>query len=225
MGANAVSTKSDLALRQQSELESRETIVADGLRTFVDVGRALMEIRDKRLYKEHFQTFESYCRKRWSFTKTYANQQIAAACAVDGLATIAVKPDRESQVRPLLKLHESDRAKVWEMAVETAPDGKVTARHVARVVREQLSTTDEDRTSGPVGPREAWISEIESRKQQQPESQDWNVERFASECDELEAGDVIETIVESCMRRLDQSKLAQLRLTLRMLEKRILKDG
>lgn len=95
-------------------------------------GCALARIRDGRPCG--FKTIEDCCRVKWGFTKSHANNQIAASATLDALTTIVVKPDRESQVRPLLKLPEPDRAKAWEDAVATAPDGKVTAKHVAKVV-------------------------------------------------------------------------------------------
>ena len=46
-------------------------------------------------------------------------------------------PVNEAQVRPLTKLKESkQQVEAWEMAVKTAPDGKITAKHVASVVAE-----------------------------------------------------------------------------------------
>lgn len=145
MGAAAANTKSDLALRAvQNELEQCETVIAKHGQAFIEVGRALANIRDKQLYKERgFKTFETYCRQRWEMSKTFANHQIAAARMMDALTAIAVKPENESQIRPLLKLPDADRLKVWEMAVETAPNGKVTAKHVAQVVVQQLKDAED----------------------------------------------------------------------------------
>lgn len=214
-----------VAFPASRDLDQQESIIADGLRTFVEVGRALAEIRDGKLYKEGgFKTFEAYCRRRWEMGRSRAYQLIDASAFVSNVHFSGQQPAGETHVRPLLKLPESEREQVWEMAVETAPDGKVTARHVAKLVRDRLLESH-----GEASPSENWKAEIESRKRpplaEPNQGGAWTVERFASECDELEAGDVIETIVESCMRRLDRPKLSQLRLTLRMLEKRILKDG
>jgi len=50
-----------------------------GLATFVEVGQALMKIRDARLYRETHETFESYCRERWGWSRRHANRTIQAA--------------------------------------------------------------------------------------------------------------------------------------------------
>jgi hypothetical protein len=48
------------------------------------------------------------------------------------------KPQNESQVRPLTKLPPEKQVKAWRKAVETAPDGKITAKHVQQVVNTMI---------------------------------------------------------------------------------------
>jgi hypothetical protein len=45
-------------------LEHYERIIDQGIKTFVQVGHALVIIRDERLYREQYQTFEDYLRQR-----------------------------------------------------------------------------------------------------------------------------------------------------------------
>jgi hypothetical protein len=47
-------------------------------------------------------------------------------------------PLTESQARPLTRLEPEQQVQAWLTAVETAPDGKVTAAHVESVVRQTL---------------------------------------------------------------------------------------
>jgi hypothetical protein len=48
-------------------------------------------------------------------------------------------PINERQVRPLTKLKDpDDQADAWQMAIETAPGGRITAKHVASVVAGML---------------------------------------------------------------------------------------
>ncbi len=112
-----------------------EAVIERGLNTFVDVGNALAEIRDSRLYRLSHGTFEEYCRDRWGFARNYANKMIAAAEVVTGLGTIVpTLPATESQARPLTSLPPDEQIAAWQEAVDTAPNGKVTAAHVAEVV-------------------------------------------------------------------------------------------
>lgn len=54
-----------LTTTESSKLCQLESTIEAGLKTFVEVGSALMEIRDSRLYRQEFGTFEDYCRERW----------------------------------------------------------------------------------------------------------------------------------------------------------------
>jgi hypothetical protein len=47
-----------------------------------------------------------------------------------------ILPANERQVRPLTALPSQEQPQAWAKAVSTAPNGKVTAFHVARVVEE-----------------------------------------------------------------------------------------
>ena len=48
------------------------------------------------------------------------------------------KPQNESQIRPLTKLPPEKQAKAWMKAVKTAPDGKITAKHIQQVVNTMI---------------------------------------------------------------------------------------
>jgi len=129
----------ELSDDERDELERCEGIIERGLPVFFEVGAALLRVRDLRLYRGSYATFEDYCQARWGFSKTYANNLIAATSVRNNLTTIVVKtlPSNEAQTRPLAKLKTPEQQQqAWQRAVETAPDGRVTAAHVAAVVRD-----------------------------------------------------------------------------------------
>ena len=70
--------------------------------------------------------------------RNYANKLIASASAVDNLGTtVPKKPTTERQARPLTRLKDPELQQgAWNKAVESAPEGKVTGRHVSKVVNE-----------------------------------------------------------------------------------------
>lgn len=61
---------------ETTRLQELEKIVETGLQTFVEVGQALMEIRDSQLYLETHRTFEEYVRARWGWARRTAYQYI-----------------------------------------------------------------------------------------------------------------------------------------------------
>jgi ParB family chromosome partitioning protein len=62
-----------------TRLDELESIITRGLTTFVEVGTALMEIRDAKLYRESHATFEAYVKERWGWERRNAYQYIEAA--------------------------------------------------------------------------------------------------------------------------------------------------
>jgi hypothetical protein len=116
--------------------DRNEAIVQQDLKSFVEVGGALMRLRDQRLYRETHDTFEAYCQDRWELSKRHADRLIAAAEVISNLGPIGPKPSSESQARPLSGFSPDQQREVWQKAVTTAPNGKVTAAHVESVARE-----------------------------------------------------------------------------------------
>src|SRR5713101_1174422 len=68
-----------LTAPERARFAELEKVVARGLDTFIEVGLALFEIREHRLYRGTHATFEKYCRERWGMSGRHANRTIAAA--------------------------------------------------------------------------------------------------------------------------------------------------
>lgn len=144
-----------LTQTETSKLADLEQVIERGKNTFVEVGNALSEIRDSRIYRATHSTFEDYCRERWQFSKTQCNRLIDSAKVALNLAPIGVIPSTESQARPLAKLEPEQQPAAWEKAQEIAKEeGKpVTARHVeqavAEIVTPQPIRTESDEEQTP----------------------------------------------------------------------------
>jgi hypothetical protein len=124
---------------EKTNLVELEATIEKNLKSFYEVGFALMQIRDNKLYRESFTTFEAYCKEKWNMTHRYANQLIASSEVVhnlDEMGTMVPKDIPERQLRPLTRLEPTEQWEVYEHAVETAPEGKVTARHIEETIKE-----------------------------------------------------------------------------------------
>ena len=133
-----------LNVSERNELERCEVVIKQGLKTFVEVGQALMLIRDKRLYRSEFGTFEAYCNNKWQLTRRYVNNMVAASKVVSNIemTTIVSKPQNESQARPLTKLEPELQAEAWQQVVEQHGE-KVTQKKVQEVVKEFVPVNEE----------------------------------------------------------------------------------
>jgi len=71
-------------------------------------------------------------------SQAYLYRQLEAAQAEKVISPIGENEIPESQLRPLTKLRDNpdQQRQAWQKAVETAPDGKITAAHVSKVVKE-----------------------------------------------------------------------------------------
>lgn len=125
-----------MGLPIKDELAREEAIIERGMMSFVEVGNALMRIRDNDLYTVVYDTFEAYCKDRWGFTSNYAKRLVRSAETMRRLEAVPIGtlPATENQTRPLTSLPEDQQLAAWKEAVETAPGGKVTAKHVNNVV-------------------------------------------------------------------------------------------
>lgn len=133
--------------RSGRSLDELKGIVSAGLTSFVEVGRALAEIRDRKLYRETHKTFEAFCSDEWGMNKRYANRLICGSDIVEAMGPMGPVPQTERQARPLTRVPLDEQAEVWRQAVDTAPGGKVTAKHVASVVDAHVGATRETRTT------------------------------------------------------------------------------
>ena len=139
--AACISESSPLSVAEAKSLADHEAAIAKGLTAFMEVGAALLDIRDGKLYRQTHDTFENYCRERWNIDRTYAHRLITAREIGEDLLPIGNKqPTRESQVRPLAALPKADRAPAWKEAVEKT-GGKPTAKAVQEVVDRRQGKT------------------------------------------------------------------------------------
>jgi hypothetical protein len=94
-----------LALNEQerARLLVLEVVIDRGKKTFIEVGEALLEIRDLRLYRATHTSFEGYCKERHGFTRVRAHQYIDAARVCGALTEVnAEPPTNERQARELV---------------------------------------------------------------------------------------------------------------------------
>lgn len=153
-----------LTTSESRSLTEHEAVIERGLNTFVEVGNALYTIREERLYRGKYGTFEDYCRDRWGFSDSRARQLVGAARTVTNVTAAGLPaPSNEGQARELSRVPEPERAAVWAETVERT-EGKPTAAAVRDTYEERKQRpapdappSDEDLFAGedwvqPAGP-------------------------------------------------------------------------
>ncbi len=120
-------------------LDECERIIERGLASFVEVGEALMEIRDSRLYRDTHGTFEDYCRARWHISRDYAYKQIRAAkVAQDNVDRGLQAPKTEREARELAVASHKKEVPVQEAEIINEPVLTQRQREIANANKERF---------------------------------------------------------------------------------------
>jgi hypothetical protein len=128
-----------LADHERIRLERLEADIKGNLALFRQVGMALLEIKEGRLYRESHASFPAYLRERWGFSRQHAEHLISAT-AVAGELAGPVLPTRETQVRPLRLLSSpEERQAAWNDATSRAGGRMPTQQGVEESVAAVLA--------------------------------------------------------------------------------------
>ena len=152
----------DFTARQREEHAADEAIIQAGMGVFVEVGHALVRIRERKSYLLTHSTFDEYLADRWGLSYHYAWEVMAAAQAArlieaqEGLPAPA-NARVAYELRPLLD--EPKRlVAVWRSLIEDG--GRPTAQTVRKAVRalrsrprEPQRTNAASKSSSPLSKR------------------------------------------------------------------------
>ncbi len=231
-------TTAELTQREATDLDRCEIVIEKGIKTFVAVGNAMLEIRDRKLYRTTYGTFEDYCAQRWQLDRQYAyrimdSARVHAALdagqdddgSVPGLSPIGDKPVNEAQARPLTPLlpkpdatpterkqAERQLQGAWREAVETAPR---TAHGQPKVTAAHVARTVTRRAqraaTSPPGEQLAAVPSNDDLDAQLESEMADTAERFRSEFATAmaKADDVMEFDMDRIAEVIDRDKLAR----------------
>ena len=157
--------KEKLDTVERSKLRKLESVVAEGISSFVVVGEALKEIRDAKLYRESHKTFEKYVDQKWGIERRRAYQLIDASEASKKLCNTVSQNARAAEItnaRQLCELKDvpaESMEAVVNKAADIAGDDPITASDIKQAREEVLSPS-----------KDAW-EDVDDELETQPESQ------------------------------------------------------
>jgi len=134
----------------RDRLKTLESVIRGKRSAFYEIGEALREIRDGKLYRDPggFKTFDDYCRDRWAMPRQHAYRHIDAIDVRERLSPLGdILPDCERHIRPLAALEPDQQIEAWQEVVSRAAGGAITAKLVTEVVAGFKGETADD--SGP----------------------------------------------------------------------------
>jgi len=152
-----------LSVREAHRLDELEAVIRKNFRAFYEVGCALREIRDAKLYRTSHDTFDHYVKEVFEIARPRAYQLIDATDVVDNIKgrfqnvyhgrqneidsdeSDGAQPDdipafclpaNERQARVLAPLDPEKQAVVWQKALDTAPGGRITASLLKKTAKD-----------------------------------------------------------------------------------------
>lgn len=133
-----------LSAAEKKRLSELESFITENLKTFYDVGSALREILDRRLFRETHTNFADYIRDNYDYQRAYGYRLIEAANVVDNVKKIIklesvahgrqsdLIPQNERQARTLAKYPPEKQCEIWSTALETNDNNRITAAHIKK---------------------------------------------------------------------------------------------
>lgn len=86
-------TTNELSFQEQTRYDECRHTISEGLKTCFEVGEAFIEIRDSKLYREEFESFEEFCKATYKIGSRRAEQLMIAA-EVKKSVTVSVDPSQ-----------------------------------------------------------------------------------------------------------------------------------
>lgn len=124
--------------RETALLSECEETIAAGIMTFAEVGEALLVVRDQKLFRREYATFEDYCVAKWQISRSRAYQLMSAAELVSTFVDKGLPaPSSEALARALAAVPEDDQGTVWTTVVN---GGEKPTAAAIRAAAEDLSS-------------------------------------------------------------------------------------
>lgn len=164
--------KSDLATtpdtapltpEQEKRFEALETQIEENYLSGFKLAAALAEIRDKRLYRANYKTFEKYCKERWEYSRSYCERLADMDGVLKDLKDFEKTPSfpkNELQARVFVPLDTDQRIKLIE-SVEKDTEADNTTASLFIKYRNQLFPSQSVTKPKPVKSK-VTVTDVES---------------------------------------------------------------
>lgn len=166
---------------EDARLQKLERTIERGKKAFIEVGIALKEIRDDKLYRSSHGTFAKYVEERFGFKRAVAYHYIEAA-DVSGNVTNGDIIQNDRQAREVAKAPPEKQTEVVERAAEIAaergkePTAAIFAEARETVLGEIVDESDDFEEYEDYEPDEPnRIGELVDRIESEFEPYEWRV--------------------------------------------------
>lgn len=151
MTATKTKKKTELTAPESKRLVECEGVIEQGQQTFMEVGQALSEIRDGKLYRAKYKTFEQYTEAKWGWGAHRARQIINAVAVQKSVTKVTLL--NEAAARQMGEIPEPHRNGVAKKAAKESGGEPINAAQIKEAAKEIVKPPKApEKPSGP-GPR------------------------------------------------------------------------
>ena len=90
-----------LNCEERIRLAQLETLIQGSLEKFLLAGRALLEIKTRRLYRHEYSTFQDYCMKRWAISERRGLDLVRSTAVAENLLASPAGPSGDAPLPPV----------------------------------------------------------------------------------------------------------------------------
>jgi hypothetical protein len=173
---------SQLTDEEKGHLEELEDRISENFKSAFTLAAALAEIREKKLYREDYKSFEEYCKRRWDYSRSYCERLADMNSVLVDLKEYEeteVYPRNESQARVFVPLRKEQRIELLKTVLAKSETDTTTASELAKFrkslfgqsfgdmakkANEKTKVSDVVTTAQPVPPLPSIIKIVESAK-------------------------------------------------------------
>lgn len=126
----AINPPEPLSQREEKLLAELEAVIDANMKGFVLVGLALTQIRDQRLYRVQYPTFEEYVLRVWDMARRTAYQLMEATEVYGNLRNFLANVDTEKISLPenVRNCAQNGSIQTWEQIDDLLPKNEAQAR-------------------------------------------------------------------------------------------------
>lgn len=147
----------ELTIRKMTDAEARECVSKIN-NNITNIRSLVLELYEREGWSAMgYASWRECVAAEFQQGQAYLYRQLEAAQTEKVISPTGENQIPERQLRPLTKLRDDPekQKEAWQKAVDTAPDGKVTAAHVASVVKEMTGAEKPKPAPKPQEPSDA----------------------------------------------------------------------
>jgi DNA modification methylase len=136
--ASSPAAQSALSRPERAQLLQLEDVIETARHWAVEEAKALLEIKEKQLWRDGHASFEDYGAARWGYEHSQLYRLTQWAQVVRAVSPFGEYPQRESHARPLYGLSAAEQQACWRAVSRSSktPTASVVAEVVERTLRQ-----------------------------------------------------------------------------------------